>query len=127
MLISNVLGNLVPAFVQMVSARAGTGAISAMGYASRLHNSLVQAVVMSVSVVLLPHFARLVAQQRHGELRDTLQRVFAATLLFSAAAVVLVATAGPLAIRLLLQRGNFSPADALSVSEVWLALTLGLF
>jgi putative peptidoglycan lipid II flippase len=126
-LISNVLGNLVPAFVQMLSARAGTGAISARGYASRLHNSLVQAVVMSVSVVLLPHFARLVAQQRHSELRDTLQRVFAATLLFSAAAVVLVATAGPLAIRLLLQRGNFSPADALLVSEVWLALTLGLF
>jgi putative peptidoglycan lipid II flippase len=126
-LIANVLGNLVPAFVQMLSARAGTGAISAMGYASRLHNSLVQAIVMSVSVVLLPHFARLMAQQRHSELRATLRRVFAATLLFSGAAVVLVATAGPLAIRLLLQRGNFTPADAQLVWEVWLALTLGLF
>jgi len=125
-IISTVLGNLVPAFIQMVSARAGTGAISAMGYASRLHNSLVQVVVMSVSVVLLPHFARLTAQGRNAELRVTLERVFAATLLFSAAAVVLVAAGGPAVIQLMLQRGSFTSADAQLVARVWLALTTGL-
>jgi len=125
-LISNVLGNLIPAFIQIVSARAGTGAISAMGYASRLHNSLVQAVVMSASVVLLPHFARLTAQGRNAELRVTLERVFAATLLFSAAAVVLVATGGPAVIQLMLQRGSFTSADGQLVARVWLALTAGL-
>jgi putative peptidoglycan lipid II flippase len=125
-LISNVLGNLIPAFIQMVSARAGIGAISAMGYASRLHNSLVQAVVMSVSVVLLPHFARLTAQGRNAELRVTLERVFAATLLFSAAAVVLVSAGGPAVIQLMLQRGRFTSADAHLVARVWLALTTGL-
>src|SRR5882762_9566787 len=125
-LISNVLGNLIPAFIQMVSARAGTGAISAMGYASRLHNSLVQAVVMSVSVVLLPHFARLAAQGRNAELRITLERVFAATLLFSAAAAVLVAAGGPAVIQRMLQHGSFTSADAQLVGRVWLALTTGL-
>jgi putative peptidoglycan lipid II flippase len=125
-LLAMVLANLVPAFVQTVSARAGTGAISAMGYASRLHNSLVQAVVLSVSTVLLPHFARLLAQGKNTELRNTLERVFAATLLFSAAALVVVAAGGPLIVHTLLERGNFNSADAHLVANVWLALTAGL-
>ena len=125
-LLTMVLANLVPAFVQAVSARAGTGAISAMGYAARLHNSLVQAVVLSVSTVLLPRFARLLAQGKHTELRNTLERVFAATLLFSVAALMLVAAGGPVIVRMLLERGNFNSADAQLVAKVWLALTAGL-
>jgi len=125
-LLSVVLGNLIPAFVQMVSVRAGTGAISAMGYASRLHNSLVQAVVLSVSVVLLPHFARLIAEGRNAELRATLERVFAATLLFAVAALVLVAASGPLLIEVLLEHGHFTAADTQLVARIWLALTAGL-
>jgi putative peptidoglycan lipid II flippase len=125
-LLSNVLGNLVPGFIQMVSVRAGVGAVSAMGYASRLHNSLVQAVVLSVSVVLLPHFARLTAEGRTAELRLTLERVFAATLLFFAGAVVFVAASGQRVIGVLLLRGNFTAADAAQVAHVWLALTAGL-
>src|SRR5205823_10210543 len=119
-LLSMVMGNFTPAFVQAISARAGTGAISAMGYASRLHNSLVQAVVISVSTVLLPHFARLIAEGKNAELRSTLERVFAATLLFSAAALVLVAAAGGVLVHVLLERGNFNAADAQSVATLWL-------
>jgi peptidoglycan biosynthesis protein MviN/MurJ (putative lipid II flippase) len=110
----------------MLSARVGTGAISAMGYASRLHNSLLQAVVLSVSIVLLPHFARRVAEGKEAELRATFERLFAATLLFAAGAVVFVAAGGPAAIQLLLERGHFTSADARLVASVWLALSLGL-
>lgn len=124
--LSVALGNLLPAVIQMLSARVGTGAISAMGYASRLHNSLLQAVILSVSIVLLPHFARRVAQGREAELRATLERLFAATLLFAAGAVVFVAAGGPAAVQLLLERGHFTSADAGLVASVWLALTLGL-
>ena len=66
------------------------------------------------------------AQGRNAELRVTLERVFAATLLFSAAAVVLVATGGPAVIQLMLQRGSFTSADGQLVARVWLALTAGL-
>jgi len=125
-LLSMLLGNLIPAFIQMMSVRAGTGAISAMGYASRLHNSLVQAVVLSISVVLLPHFARLIAEGRNTELRAILERVFVATLLFAAATGVLVAAAGPLLVQVLLERGHFTAADTHLVARVWLALTSGL-
>ena len=124
---STVIGNLAPALVQIVSARAGTGAISAMGYASRLHNSLVQAVVMSISLVLLPRFSRLIAESRKAELRATLERLFAAALVFAAAAVVLVAAGGEPAIQTLLQRGHFTAADTRLVAQVWLVLTAGLF
>jgi putative peptidoglycan lipid II flippase len=124
--LSMVLGNFIPAFVQGAAARGGPGAVSAMGYASRLHNALVQAVVISVSTVLLPHFARLLAEGRRHELRATLERVFAAALLFSAAALALVAAGGPLMVRLLLERGHFSAGDAQLVARVWLALTFGL-
>jgi putative peptidoglycan lipid II flippase len=125
-LISNVLGNVVLALIQMISAPVGVGAVSAMAYASRLHNSLVQAVVLSASAVLLPHFARLTAEGRTAELRSNLERVFAATLLFSAAAVVLIAVSGPRLVGILLQRGNFTPGDANLVGSIWLALTAGL-
>ncbi len=125
-LISGVLGNLIPAFIQLIAARAGVGAVSAMGYALRLHNAVVQAVVISVSVVLLPHFARLSAEGRTAELRQSLERVFAATLLFFAAAVVLVSASGSRVLGILLQRGSFTAADAQQVSGVWLALTIGL-
>ncbi len=125
-LISSILGNLIPAFIQLIAARAGVGAVSAMGYASRLHNAVVQAIVISVSVVLLPHFARLTAEGRKAELRQSLERVFAATLLFFTAAVVLVAASGPRVLGILLQRGNFSAVDAQQVADVWLALTIGL-
>jgi putative peptidoglycan lipid II flippase len=125
-LLSVVLGNLIPAFVQLVSARAGTGAISAMGYALRLHNSLVQAVVLSISMVLLPHFARFVAEGRNTELRATLERVFAAALLFALAALVLVTAGGGRLVKVLLERGHFTAADTQLVARVWLALTAGL-
>lgn len=123
---SVALGNLLPAFIQLLSARVGTGAISAMGYASRLHSSLVQAVVLSVSMVLLPHFARLFAEGKEAELRATLERLFAATVLFAATGVVIVAVGGLSAIELLLERGHFTSADAGLVASVWLALTFGL-
>ena len=125
-LLSMVLGNAVPAFIQAVSARAGAGAISAMGYATRLHNSLVQAIVISVSTVLLPHFARLIAEGKNAQLRATLERVFAATLLFAAAALVLIAAGGRTVVHILLERGHFNAADAQLVATVWLALTAGL-
>ncbi len=125
--ISNVLGNFVPAFIQMIAARAGPGGVSAMGYATRLHNSVVQAVVMSISIVLLPHFARLITERRNEELRAMLERVSAATLLFFLASVVFVAVSGPTTLMLLLQRGQFTHADSQSVAAIWLALTTGLF
>ena len=125
-LISSILGNLVPAFIQLVAARAGVGAVSAMGYASRLHNAVLQAIVISVSVILLPHFARLAAEDRTAELRQSLERVFAATLLFFCAAVVLVSASGPRVLTILLQRGSFTALDVRQVAGVWLALTSGL-
>src|SRR5262249_8165489 len=113
-------------FIQTLSARAGPGAVSAMGYASRLHNALVQAVVLSISTILLPHFARLLIERRDAELRATLERVFAASFLFAAATLVLVAAGGPSLVQLLLQRGHFTAADSELVARVWLALTAGL-
>jgi putative peptidoglycan lipid II flippase len=124
--VSMILANVVPAFVQAVAARAGTGAVSAMGYAARLHNALVQAVILSVSAVLLPHFSRLLAEGKNTELRNTLERVFAGALLFAAAAFVLVAAGGQLIVRILLERGKFQAGDAHQVAEIWLALTAGL-
>ncbi|MBS0579579.1 MAG: polysaccharide biosynthesis C-terminal domain-containing protein [Proteobacteria bacterium] len=125
-LISTILGNVVLSILQMISARAGVGAVSSMAYASRLHNALIQAVVLSASVVLLPHFARLNAEGRTVELRENLERVFAAALLFSIGSVALVAVGGPRLVAILLQRGSFTAADADLVSAVWLALTTGL-
>ena len=126
LIIANVLGNLSPAFIQWAASRAGTGALSAMGYAGRLHNAIVQAVVMSVSIVVLPHFSKLLSQERHAELRLALERIFVAAMVFFLATVVFVAAGAPSAIELLIERGRFTSSDTELVSQVWLALTLGL-
>lgn len=125
-LLASILANSIPAFLQVMAARNGPGAVSAFGYASRLQRSLMQAIVMSVSLILLPHFARLLAERKQQELRDNLNRVFAATTVFYFAALAFVGTGGQTALDLLLQRGRFTSADGMLVWEVWLALTTGL-
>lgn len=125
-LISTVCGNFGLAFIQWYSGRAGVGAISALGYATRLNNTIVQAVVMSVSVVLLPHFARLIAENRHAELRSTLERVFAATVVFFLASLGFVAASGHRTVAFLLERGAFRSEDTDLVALTWLGLTSGL-
>jgi len=125
-LVSGALGSCVPAFLQTIAARAGPGAVSVFGYANLLHNALVQTVTMSVSVVLLPHFSQIVAEQRHDELRATLNTVFAATVLFSMAGIAFIAATGSSAVGILLQRGRFTSTDADLVANVWLAFTTGL-
>jgi putative peptidoglycan lipid II flippase len=125
-LLSNVLNNVVPAALQLMSGRTGAGAVSALGYATRLHNVIVQTAVMSVSTVLLPHFARLISEQKSVQLRASLERVFAATLILFLAVLTFVAAAGPGAVGLLLEHGRFTHADRDMVAEVWLALTAGL-
>lgn len=124
--IASLLANSIPAFIQVMAARSGTGAVSAYGYASRLQRSVVQAIVTSVSTVLLPHFARLLAEGRQEELRENLHRVLAAATIFYFAALTFVVTGGRATVALLLQHGRFTAADGRLVYEVWLALTTGL-
>jgi len=82
---------------------------------------------MSVSVVLLPHFARLTAQGRNAELRVTLERrVYRDAAVFRRGGGI-GAAGGPTVMQLMLQRGSFTSADAQLVARVWLALTTGLF
>lgn len=125
-LISSLLSNAIPSFMQIIAARAGPGAVSALGYANRLQQSFVQAIVMSISVVLLPHFARLLAERRAGELRATLTRVFAATTVFYFATIAFIAVGGETTVDYLLQRGRFTAADGRLVAGIWLALATGL-
>lgn len=125
-LLASILANAIPAFMQVIAARAGPGAVSEFGYANRLQTSVLQAIVMSVSVILLPHFARLLAEGKQDELRRSLNRVLAATTAFYFAAMTFVVTGGQMTVELLLQRGRFTAADARLVSDVWLALTVGL-
>lgn len=125
-LLASMLVNSVPAFMQVMAARGGPGAVSAFGYASRLQGSVLQAIVMSVSIVLLPHFARLLAEDRREELKENLNRVFAATAVFYFAVLTFVVTGGQMTVNLLLQRGRFTAAEGRLVWELWLALTTGL-
>lgn len=125
-LIASVFANSIPAFIQVMAARSGPGAVSVYGYASRFERSLLQAIVMSVSLVLLPHFARLLAENKQQELRENLTRVFAAATLFYFAVLAFIVTGGQEAVDLLLRRGRFTVAEGKLVWEVWLALAAGL-
>lgn len=120
--VSNV--NMV--MVQLMSAHAGEGAVSTIGYATRLHGVLVQVFVMGASVVLLPTFASAIAASDTSRVVQILRTTFRMSLLISAATALLVGTIGGDIVALLLQRGEFGAAAREAVARTWLVYTLAL-
>lgn len=104
---------------QMFAARLGTGAIATFNYAIRIVALVLALGATAIGRATLPIFADIVASERGAELRGLAVRW--ATWMFGAG--VIAAAIGwwlaPLVVRILFERGAFTPDDTSSVAEVF--------
>lgn len=110
----------------LFAARIGEGAVAVLSIASRLHGALTQVLAIALSTVLLPHFARALAQNDSGKVASDLQSGLPTVNALSVVIVIWVAVAGPGLVALLFQRGAFDSEATTAVASAWLWLTLGL-
>jgi putative peptidoglycan lipid II flippase len=112
---------------QGVASTLGTGAVSVLYYATRLHDVLVKLFICSVAAALLPYLSQYVAERRLPEMRNVIAvSIRAALLILIPGAVFVFFLGGPL-IAAVLQRQAFTAADAVLVGNVWAAYSIGLF
>lgn len=107
---------------QAMAASLGSGSVSVLNYGNKIVALVLGVVAVSLSTVLFPRFSRLIAEGRRTELTHTI-RVFSALIVAASIPliVVLMIFSEPL-VRLVFERGAFTPETTAAVSEVqrWL-------
>jgi putative peptidoglycan lipid II flippase len=107
---------------QAMAASLGSGSVSVLNYGNKIVALVLGVVAVSLSTVLFPRFSRLIAEGRLSELRHTI-RLFSALIVVVSVPVIVVLTilSEPL-VRLVFERGAFTPETTVAVSEVqrWL-------
>lgn len=122
-----MLVNAAPPILQFSAAQLGEGAVAIYGYATRLHGSISQLLMMGLSTVLLPHFAALWSRKQKDEILSVFRRLARCTVLAVAYLTVGIFLMGETAIQILFQRGAFVEAQTVQVNATWFILSLSLF
>lgn len=120
-----VFSNLAVSLPPIWAAEFGEGAVSAFGYASRLHSSAVQLLVMSSSTLILARFSELVASGNFLEVNRLLRKATLTSMALGAFAVLCVAGAGESVLKFLFS-GKFDASAAEQVTSLWTLLSFGL-
>jgi peptidoglycan biosynthesis protein MviN/MurJ (putative lipid II flippase) len=121
-----LLSNLTSALPTVLIAAYGVGAVSAFGYAWRLHTVAVQLLVMASGPVLLAEFANLVARGEHERVRGVLRHAVGLSAAVGVAAVAGVVFLGELFLTVLFSgRFDHDAAQAVTLQWRWLAIALG--
>lgn len=109
---------------QAMAAMLAPGSVAALNYANKLVNMAVTTAAPALSTAVLPYFSKMVATADWQGCKHTLKRY---SLLVISAAVpftlLLIAFSKPL-VRLIYQRGAFTPADTALVSSVQICYSL---
>ena len=107
-----------PLVDQAMAAMLGPGSVSGLMYGSKLVGAGLSVAAPAVATVIFPHFSQMVAAQNWAAVRNTL-RTYAGLILGGGAivALLIVAFSAPL-VRLLFERGAFSPDDTRLVARV---------
>lgn len=120
-----VFSNMVVALPMVWVAKYGEGAVSAFGYAYRLHSSALQFLVMASSTVILARFSDLVAQNNIPAVRSILAKSSLISIVVGVAGTLLVFTIGAPLLQELFG-GRFDADAARHVTMHWLLLTMGI-
>lgn len=107
---------------QSMAASLGSGQVSILNYGGKIVAVVLSAVAVSLSTVLFPRFSRLIASGRPHELRRTIRLYARLIVLASIPGVALLALVSEPLVRLLFQRGAFTPDTTAAVTDVQLWL-----
>lgn len=115
LLLASLYTRLEPLIDRSLASDLYVGAISHLGYASRLVNAILALTSGALSVVAFPYLSAAAAKGRE-ELSAELSRTLAMLALVVVPFVAAVLTFAPLIIRDLFERGEFTPADTAAVA-----------
>lgn len=120
-----ILSNLVLSLPQVWITGFGDGAVSAFGYALRLHLAAIQLIIMASSTVILAKFAELVWTQQTQQVDKIMRNSVLAGWAIGILGVLCVGLIGEPTLNILLD-GKFTPDAAHRVSMHWLIVTASL-
>jgi len=120
-----VVSNFVVSLPPLWAAKYGEGAVSAFGYAYRLHSSALQLLVIACSTVILARFSNLVARNELRAVRGILVKAGLFSFTIGGLGVLAVWQFGAACLEFLFG-GRFDSAAAVRVADHWLLLTVGL-
>lgn len=108
---------------QAMAASLGSGSVSILSYGNKIVALVLGMVAASLSTVLFPRFSRLIAQGQWDELERTFRGFCRVIFITAAPAVALLVAGSEPLIRLIFQRGAFTPETTAAAAEVqrWLA------
>ncbi len=118
MLASGLLTSAVTVVDQGMASWLQPGSVAALVYGNRIVSVVVGLSATSLTAAVIPYFSEMVNAQRWEECRQTLRtytRVLITIMTPVAAAIILFS---PTIVRLLYQRGAFTPQDTVTVSRV---------
>ena len=118
LMIGAIASSFSPMVEQMIAFKLGPGAVSLLSYGSKVPAALSTLMVTAIGIVMLPHFADLVAARQWRESRTLhwlLSGILLAIGIFVAAVGIFFAEE---IVRLLFQRGAFSAADSQLAADV---------
>ncbi len=126
LMFGGILGSLAPLVEQIISFSLGPGAVSLLSYGNKVPAAVNTLLVTAIGIVILPHFADLIAARQWRECRELHLRL--SLIIMAIGATV---TAGGFAfandiIRLLFERGAFTPTDSGEAANVMRAYLLQL-
>ena len=113
-------------FVGTIIASGADNAISVLAYADRLYQLPLGIIGIAIGTVLLPELSRHIKGGRETEARASQdQALFVGMLLTMPAAVALIALAEPI-VRVLFERGAFTPLATVQTAQALIAFSAGL-
>ncbi|MBU4268218.1 MAG: hypothetical protein KJ808_05150 [Acidobacteria bacterium] len=111
---------------RFITSQLPPGSIAYLGYANRINSALLLFLTQGVSVTLFQRLSEHSAIMDFSGLQKTLSRGLRAMILLTTPFVLLLVFAGNDLVRLVFQRGNFTPQVTRTVSVILLAY-LGYF
>ncbi len=113
-------------FMSVFGQRAGSGAQTNLQYARRIMFVPIGVIAQAAAVAAYPTLARLFAERRHAEMLDTVNRALRYVLVLSIGAAGLVAAMTVPTIRVLFERGAFTPENTDAVASALFMYAFGI-
>jgi putative peptidoglycan lipid II flippase len=107
-----------------MAAMLPSGSVAALNYANKLVSAALGIGATALSTAALPYFSKMVAENDWQGCRHTLKRYSTLVAAITIPFTVALAALSSLLVKLLLQRGAFTPADTRLVSRVLLCYSL---
>lgn len=107
---------------QTMAASLGSGDVSVLNYGGKVVAVVIGVVAVSMSTVLFPRFAHLIAAGRTEELMRTFVLYAGGIVLLSVPGIAILAAVSEPLVRILFERGAFTPEATAAVSRVQLWL-----